>query len=585
MIFRKFKDLKAALKGKEKYLFIVFLILNLLPFYFTQYIGSLDGPKHLQIANIMVELWKGNELFQSYFEFSAPYVGNVSGHYLLAIFRLFLPAWMSEKLVLSLYVILLATGFRYLVKGVSKTINYSYFLIFPFTYTFLFMMGFYNYSLAFGFMFFALGYFVRHHTNLNWKKNLILSFLVLLTYYSHIFVYGFLLFSLGILYIKNQLVSQTENASFKFKSVASDFLRLFLAVLPSLILAGFYVNLILQYPTGDSEGILIERWEFLKQMKILVGFIGVYEIPYTSMIFWLIMGLLGLNIGLILLKVNRFKKYRNDHNFQNDIVWGVIVVVLFSLYFLMPNNLNAAGNVLNRLLIIALYFLIVWLSIRKIPQILNIFILLFLLFYGISLYGRQIEQRQHYDEIIKEIKQVESNLPENCTFLSKNYYKGWVSYHFQTYIGTGKPIVNVYSQAISPLFAVKWSENRPLTYVGCEFAHDYTAVFTATSATKTMNTEFITVVGKDDFFNESEGNPLMQVIDLYYTERQDLSNDLVVVYELNIQDKVDSIKSIISEDVEVVKDLELKSSELGVPLEELITRQALYHFKTINDSQ
>ncbi|MCK9452476.1 MAG: hypothetical protein M0Q90_12350 [Bacteroidales bacterium] len=527
----------------------------------------------------MKEIWLGNDLFKMYFEISAPYVGNVSGHYILAILRLFLPARIAEKILLSLYVVLLATGFRYLVKGISKTINFSYLLIFPFTYTFLLMMGFYNYSLAFGFLFFALGYYIRHQDNLRLDKLLILSILVLFTYYSHVFVYGFLLMAIGILFINFHVSTYIKERSFDFRYFFIRLSKVLIAIMPSLILAGFYINLILQHPAGKSALGMFDRWEFLTQMKILVGFVGLEEIPYTQKFFWLLLSLTALSILSIIIRVfNRNFSYVNS-NYNQELVWALLVLVFFALYFFMPNNLNAAGNVLNRILIMALYFLLIWLSIKKMPFIVNFVILLFIAYNSFSIYRIHIKHRQHYDKVITEIKAIEQHIPENSVFLSKNYLEGWVTYHFQTYIGTDSPILNIYSQAISPLFVVKWSETMPQTFVGTNFSHDYTGVSNIPDVSGTVLTDYITIVGKEEFIKGNDDKPLMEAISQYYKEVEDVDNSLVALYKLNIRDEIEEVKSNLSGNQRTIKRLQIKSSETGVPLEDLIMREALWNIK------
>ncbi|MDC1352957.1 hypothetical protein N8155_01290, partial [Flavobacteriales bacterium] len=132
-----------------------------------------------------------------YFEFNSALITNFSGHFLLSFFNWFLPAFFAEKVFLVLYALGIPYSLRYLIKQINPTgIGLSYFS-FPIIYSTVFLLGFYNFSIALVFFFFALGYWYKHQDNMTkFSRKLILAGLILLTLFSHLFVFAVLLLCL-----------------------------------------------------------------------------------------------------------------------------------------------------------------------------------------------------------------------------------------------------------------------------------------------------------------------------------------------------------------------------------------------------
>ena len=155
----------------ERWIFLLFFIITLLQLWLTRYIPSLDGPQHLYNANVMVELLKGNELMRLFFDINEVVVGYWTGHFFLAFFKLFFPAWLAEKLFLTACVVALVFSFRYLVRVINPMKgNFVAFLIFPFVYHSYFLLGYYSFSIAAIFFFLAFGYWIRNQDRLNPKR-------------------------------------------------------------------------------------------------------------------------------------------------------------------------------------------------------------------------------------------------------------------------------------------------------------------------------------------------------------------------------------------------------------------------------
>jgi len=214
------------LNKTEKYIFLLVTVLNLIPVLQDKFFPTMDGAAHLYNSNIINELiFENNNLFELYFSFNEILVPNWIGHFLLSFFNFFFPAFIAEKILLLFYLIGLPYAFRKLIKTISsQNIGLSYF-IFPFSYSFLFTLGFYNFSIAIILMLITLNYWIKNYNQqiLN-KKILILALLLTLTFFSHVFIFSLLMFFIG-LHILFNLLYQSLSGSINFKK--SIFLQFF----------------------------------------------------------------------------------------------------------------------------------------------------------------------------------------------------------------------------------------------------------------------------------------------------------------------------------------------------------------------
>lgn len=570
----------------ENTLFYFFLIANLLPLYLTYFVGSLDGPKHLQIANIIKELWRGNELFVSYFELSPIYTANILGNYILALERFILPAWLSEKVFLTFYVILITTGFRYFILSITKKPGVAIFFIFPLTYTSLFLMGYYNYSIAFGFTFFAVGYYLRHFDNMNIRNIIGLMILILLTYYSHFFVFGFLISLLGAITIQKAIINFEKNEESVFKSTFLKFRGIFIATAPSLVLSIPYFRLILEQPVSDG-GNEFNRWSYLSDFRILIGFVPEEELHLTRFLFW---GLIAFTLYHIGLLIYSFVRTRQSIQMQTIFKsqrfgWGILLIFYFGFYFLMPNNLNASGNILPRILVMGLYLLLTWISLRRTHLLINLLVLSMILYFSISINSIHLKYRRHLDQMIIKIKNIEYIIPPNSIVLNRNFLDSWNTYHFQSYIGTDKPYINLNSLAISPLFAVRWAGDRPQTFVGGKFSDNFSSYMNIPNVKGTTIADFVTIVGEWGFNSLPDNNEFKSLILRDYLRQDDENNLIVDLYKLNIRYEIDSLQNKLINNEYDYKMLKEKEVATHLPFVDVVLREAIgiYDMKNPND--
>ena len=183
--------MRLGFKKDESVYFFLFTVISIVPFWLVKYVPSLDGPTHLYNARIITELLKGDAYISQFFALNPVIVGNSTAHFTMAFLMFIFPAWLAEKLLLSSYIIGLALSFRYFAKSVNPSGSLLYLIIFPLGFNSLFLMGYYNFCIAFIPFFLVLGYIKRHENHLGIKEILWIALLFLGIYISHAVVFVF----------------------------------------------------------------------------------------------------------------------------------------------------------------------------------------------------------------------------------------------------------------------------------------------------------------------------------------------------------------------------------------------------------
>jgi hypothetical protein len=194
----------------EPYYFYFFLLINLIPVLSFKFFPTVDGPAHLYNANLIVELLKNpNSTISNFFAFNDNINPNWSGHFLLSVFVSFLPGFIAEKIVLLIYLIGFPISFRYLFNVLLIKDKYLIYLIFPFTYSFLFYYGFYNFNIGLIFFFYGISFWIKYQNNLSLRNIIILLLFSSLIWLSHLFI--FVLYLIVIFLINIQYFIQVKS--------------------------------------------------------------------------------------------------------------------------------------------------------------------------------------------------------------------------------------------------------------------------------------------------------------------------------------------------------------------------------------
>jgi hypothetical protein len=461
-------------KQFEQFLFVFVIVLNAFPIISQKFFPTLDGPAHLYNSNLLSEiLFHKNQIIREYYSFNPQILPNWTGHAFLSISNLVFPAYISEKLFLLFYIIALPLSFRSLIKAISPNNYLLSYLIFPFSHSFVFFLGFYNFCIALVFLFIALTFWVKNHDKGNaTTRTLKLGSLIFLIYFSHIFVFVLALFLMGI-YLAVDSIRRIGFEESSIKSRVMDFLNhSIVLILASSIPLSLFIYYFIYDPSYVGSNIFIDQkelLEWLKNIRPIISFNFADEETYTKKILYLI---LALFVIIVFIRVNallsafEIKNWREHFRalklfFNVKDVWLLSAILVLVLYFKLPDSDGFAGFFSIRLGLIFFLLVIVWIAIQDLPKWLSIFSIVVIIFSNIRL-------NQYYSGVIKDlnIAAVAANnaselIEPNSVVLPMNYSDNWLVNHFSNYLGIDKPMIILENyEATSGFFPLEWDKNK-----------------------------------------------------------------------------------------------------------------------------
>lgn len=456
------------LEKLEPLFFYVVLLFSIYPILTTTFFPTLDGPAHLYNSTIIRELTVENEAFTSFFKLNNQVIPNWTGHGLLVLLNTVFPLWLSEKIIVLIYMIGLPLAFRSLVARIAlQKPLFSYF-IFPFVFAFPFSLGFYNFSIALVLLFFTLHFWIKTTEIRNWRKFIQLFFLVVLTYFSHAFVFIILLLFMGlyIIYTQfNRFLSEETSCSKHFNDVIKKvgYLLLISCIPLILLVQNFHL---FKSGVGSTYLTAFELLKWLKHLRPIISYHEIIEGEFTHPLFYVLLGL-GV-IGGIAVLVNIWGNFKTNtwksriKSFVELInFWGICSVVLLILYFILPDGDTAAGFVSVRLGLLFFLFLLLWIATLPINKWITLLAVSYMLFlnFGLQRYHKQVIT--DLDKIAVGTESVSKYIPKNSLVLPINATNNWILGHFSNYLCTKKPILILENyEAGTGYFPVLWNSEK-----------------------------------------------------------------------------------------------------------------------------
>ena len=447
-------------KNYEAILFFIATLLNLYPVLSNQYFPTLDGPAHLYNASIIKELMvNSGSVFSDYFVFNNKLVPNWSGHFILVFFQLFLPAFLAEKCLLLLYLVGLPYAFRSLVLMISPKNGLSSYLIFPFCYTSVFLLGFYNFSIGILLMLVIFRAWIkREQQKTSWKKFLLFFLLFLLIYLSHLVVF---LISIGFLlgrsvYLKSYhlLLKKQRNKPIQLAFLKNLGFLLLTALLPVILAIQYFLN-----RDSFAKSSRLSREELLNGLMNMDSIIGFSYDVEKNISIYIFSSIMGLAILLLikrawLLYSKRILIKQHDH-------WLLAALVVLVGYFILPNETGGAGFVSVRLNLIFYLFLICWIAFQQINQKLLGLVVLLVLACNFKLTFYYNTVSSDLNRYVKSITECSKFIEYGSTVIPLNYSGHWLTAHFSNYLAVDKNLVVMdnYESTVD-YFPLRWSGSK-----------------------------------------------------------------------------------------------------------------------------
>jgi hypothetical protein len=342
--------------------FALLLAAALAPLWTVEVFPSTDGPNHLYGAHILkVYARPEGALYRQFYTLNPRPTPNWLSHAALAGLMAAFPPPVAEKLLLSLYVLLLPLAGRAALRAVRPGAEALALLFFPFIYSWPLHMGFYNYCFSLAVMLFTLGWWLRRAGRPRLRHGPVLMLLLLLLYACHLVTLAMTLLALGVLAGWAALCDRQHYGRFAgpaARRAGARLALLLLGALPVLVLMGFFLG----ERGGEASDVAAPFQLYFDPRKILYLFdlaTTLFTFRVNELLFdWLLTGGLGAAAAWALWRHARRRGRR----------WrlreGLLLVALIWLgaYLLAPPNIGKGTYLYHRLAVFPLFALILWLG-------------------------------------------------------------------------------------------------------------------------------------------------------------------------------------------------------------------------------
>ena len=509
----------------QKHIFFSIILLNISLVFLTKFYPSMDGPAHLYNSNLIANLIAGNETLNIFFEFNQVPVPNWISHFFLSIFNLFLPAWIAEKLLLTTYISGMSISFRTLIETLNNKNIVLSVLIFPFIFSFLFHLGFYNYSISFIFLFTTLNLWFRDYQSLSKTKYTILALLLLVCFFSNILTYAFLGITLGV----SILMKESSSKLHTFLNQAGKRLfKLFFASLPSLLLAiVFFVKI--PFPSSTQHYYLSELFKWINDVRCLIVYSYNGEEIFSEQIFHIILAIIIVSIVS--------KKKEKKTNFMSKSLLIVTILALI-LFFIIPNGFGA-GMMSDRFCLM-FYILFVLFVITKysLPSKSLKFFSIAIIVIHLILVGKHIPTLRNMDKHATTIHETAKHIEENKIVLPINLSDNWLEPHFSNYLGADKPLIILENYELSVhWFPLKWNKNRPSCLLDGKESLSNKHWHPNTKTNEVKEIDYLFIYGNIKKLDQEEWSDLNEILDNKFKLKYKSENNYAYLYERNFQNK------------------------------------------------
>ncbi|HET6556481.1 MAG TPA: hypothetical protein VFG54_04145 [Prolixibacteraceae bacterium] len=519
------KAVSGILSNDERIVFYLVLIINIAYLFYTRFYPSMDGPAHLYNSNLLKQLVLNNSFISEFYRINPFPVPNWTGHFILSFFKLFLPGWLSEKMLLVLYISGMALSFRYLIKVlIPENLSLSVF-IFPFIYTFLFHMGFYNYSLSFIFLFLTLGFWIKNYDANQPRLYVITGLLLLGAYFSNILTFAFTGILIGCMTLLFEAKTKAVKSKQYFKASFNRIVGLTIASFPSLILLFWFFHTV-SFPQSIHQYAASELLKWTNDVRSLIVYSYSKEEIITEQFFHI----------LLFLYLISFFFNRPTYNIRSLLSNPGQLIAYFPLLlavvflFVLPDG-SSAGMMSDRLSLMVFILLIILVVTQKLPYGIQSLTSVLIISLHLILLTKHSVTLNELDRNAKTIHTAAQHIQDNTVVLPVNLSDNWLEIHFSNYLGADKPLVIVENyEAQVGWFPVQWNPQAPKILLGEKGKVDALEWHQSTT-NETRQVDYIFLYGNTSKIQEDKWKELNEAISSRFTLEYESENKYIQLYK------------------------------------------------------
>lgn len=329
-------------------MFILLVLAYVLPIWIFTYFPSQDGPCHIYNSFIIRHYDDPDYVFNKYYEVRKSPIPNWASHAAMTLLMYLVPPLIAEKLLLTGYIILMAASILYFVNAVDEKRTPLAFIGFPFIYNYLFLMGFYNFSLSVAFFILSVGYWWKHFNTFGIKNAVVLTLLLVALYFCHLVPLVLAVFSI--------MMVAFLSLPFKMSRWKQAFLTL-PCVLPATGLAYYYIR---TRGSARSPGswTLARLWEYFSRNESL-AYYSQSQITFGKIVTWVF-------VALFLYTFIRDRFFTKEWKFRLRIQMKDFLLILCATFFIIyvkaPDGMSGGGFIKTRMAFMPFLIIIPWLS-------------------------------------------------------------------------------------------------------------------------------------------------------------------------------------------------------------------------------
>lgn len=449
----------------EKYYFYAVLIACILLLTVPKFYITGDGPSHVYNAHVLFQYLHEDlrAFYKPFYQINKSFDPNWSSHIILGVFTRFLPAWFADKAFQLFYLFVFAFGFRYLIRSIQKDNEFIALFFAPFVFTLPFQQGFYNYCLALAFLWWIVGYYIRHYENLQIKhvSFLMLGLLVITFTHGMPSVWAIVIMTLLSIFSYQSLLQ---------KNTIIDWLAAHVIMfLPSIILIVAFMF---------KKGIDVAPHHQSIFQKWLLFISGDTLQIFTHTEKWIIIPLI---ICWVISFISLIKKVTYKIISFHPLSLVMLCMLLFALYSYLtaPHSIGGAGAIDIRLGFLPWIFLLCllanltwqrWLkttmSVVAIVYSVVILIIRLPIMLAASHIGQEMMAATNYiqpQSVVMNLHMDDWHVNENGDSL---FQKDGSFIHFTDYIGAEKPLILINNyEAELHYFPVQWRPDKNPFYI------------------------------------------------------------------------------------------------------------------------
>jgi hypothetical protein len=441
----------------HKYIIHFFAIITVALVWVFPYYVTGDGGCHLYNATILNDYFhhRNTDFYNQFYTASEHVSPNWFTHYfLVACMQVFSPM-VSEKILISLCILLMLYGFKKLLLQLGYNQVLCLLLFIPFVFQAAFFKGFYNYMCSIGLYFYLLSYYLKHKNNLQTKHLLWLCFSMIGLYIVHLIGLLLLYISIGITVLYDYYLSKGKNISSLFKII--------LVCVPSFLLCIYFA---LKFQTEYIK----ETIPYIQYAKNLLT-LNCLHTHHAAEKYG------ALFLAVFIISIAIYEVYKSAKTLLKEkliVVFGIQLIVLFLFYFFIPENLFGGGIIHTRIEALLYIFIIILISILLKNKNEHIFFQMiafsFCVFFigikipsyikGNKMMGTLMENEKFIKEksVLLPLSFEHSGILNNAEITDNTHFYGT---HCSEYLGATKPLIFTDNyEAISGLFPLTWQKGK-----------------------------------------------------------------------------------------------------------------------------